>query len=49
MCSYMSLCALIYQYTETAINGSDDLIVIINIGSELYSAFLRLSRQTYLQ
>ena len=44
----MSLCALIYKYTETLITGLEDLIVIMSIGNELCSALSRLSSQTYL-
>ena len=47
-CVAMSLCALIYKYTETSINGPDDLIVIMGIGNELYSALSKLSKHTYL-
>ena len=42
------MCALIYKYNETVINSPDDLIVVMDIGNELYSALSRLSWQTYL-
>ena len=47
-CVAMSLCALMYKFTERAITCPDDLIVIMDIGNELYSALSSLSRQTFL-
>ena len=47
-CVAMSLCALIYKFTKTAVNTPEDLIVIMDIGNELYSALSRMTRQTYL-
>ena len=49
-CVAMSLCALIYNYStgNRSINNTGDLIQIMNIRNELYSALSRLSSQTYL-
>ena len=44
----MGLCVLIYKYTERSITDPEDLIVIMGISNELYSASSRLSRQSYL-
>ena len=47
-CVAMSLCSLIYNYSNRSINDTEDLVQIMNIGNELYSALSRSSRQTYL-
>ena len=47
-CVGMSLCSLIYNYSNESITDSGDLIQIMNIGNELYSVLCRLLRQPYL-
>ena len=47
-CVGMSLCSLIYNYSNESITDSGDLIQIMNIGNELYSVLSRLLRQSYL-
>jgi hypothetical protein len=47
-CVPMSLCSLIYNYSNNSITSSRELIEIMNIGNQLYSALSALSRQTYL-
>ena len=51
-CVAMSLCALIYNFRnqsmDCTINYSEQLVEIMNLGNELYSALSRLSRQSYL-
>ena len=47
-CVAMSLCSLIYNYSNRSINDTEDLVQIMNIGNELYSALSRSLRQTYL-
>ena len=44
----MSLCAIIYNYDRKVITSLKDLIIIMNVGNELYTALSSLSRQTYL-
>jgi hypothetical protein len=47
-CVPMSLCSLIYNSSNNSITSSRELIEIMNIGKQLYSALSALSRQTYL-
>ena len=44
----MSLCAIIYNYDRKLITSLTDLIIIINVGNEVYSPLTSLSKQTYL-
>ena len=48
MCSYVTICALIYNYDRKLITSPTDLVSVMNVGNELYTALSRLSRQTYL-
>ena len=47
-CVGMSLCALIYNYSNVSITDSGDLIQIMHLGNELYSVLSRLLGQSYL-
>ena len=47
-CVAMSLCSLIYIFSNRSITDSQDLVEIMNMGNELYSALSRISGQTYL-
>ena len=47
MCSYMSLCALVYKH-RSDITSSVDLIKIMNVGNELYHVLSRLHNQDFL-
>ena len=43
-CVAMSLCALIYNYSNGSMTDSGNLIQIMNLGNELYSVLSRLIR-----
>ena len=47
-CVAMSLCSLIFNYSNGSITDSGDLIQIMNLGNELYSVLSRLLGQSYL-
>ena len=47
-CVGMSLCALIYNHYKQAITSAADLVRIMSIGNELYTALSRECRQSYL-
>ncbi len=47
-CVAMSLCSLLYKYSKGSMKYSADLIMIMDIGNELYSMLRRLTGQIYL-
>jgi hypothetical protein len=47
-CVGMSLCALLYKYRKGTIKYSADLIMIMDMGNELYSMLSRITGQMYL-
>ena len=47
-CVPMSLCSLIYVYWNNSVLEASDLVNIMNLGNQLYSALSRLSKQRYL-
>lgn len=47
-CVPMSLCSLIYVYRNNSVLQASDLVNIMNLGNQLYSALSRLSKQRYL-
>ena len=47
-CVGMSLCALLYKYRKGTITYSADLIMIMDMGNELYSMLSRITGQMYL-
>ena len=47
-CVTMSLCALLYNYSNGSIQNSADLSMVMDMGNELYSMLSRITGQTYL-
>ncbi len=47
-CVPMSLCSLIYVCRNNSVLEASDLVNIMNLGNQLYSALSRLSKQRYL-